>query len=310
MTPSNFLFIILTIHSFSISLPTTTFTLINKCHFTVWPAVLSNAGHPPLPTTGFELPTATSHSIQSPPGWSGRFWGRTGCLFDSSNKGSCTTGDCGSGKLECAGKSESPPATLAEFSLAGGEGNKLDFYDVSLVDGYNLAMLVEGGKGRCAPAGCAVDLNQRCPAELRVGEGETTACRSACEAFRRPEYCCSGEFASPSVCRPTAYSQLFKGACPKAYSYAFDDSSSTFTCADAGEFTVTFCPDGTPSQKSSKSPQNNPTATTGRGVPLDNNSWLASLASGSSSSQKMGMNSPLLIFVLSCSLSLLLMFFS
>jgi Thaumatin family len=72
----------------------------------------------------------------APSGWSGRFWGRSGCSFDSSGRGSCSTGDCGSGEIECKGAGAAPPATLIEFTLDGSD-NK-DFYDVSLVDGYNL----------------------------------------------------------------------------------------------------------------------------------------------------------------------------
>ncbi|XP_026378324.1 thaumatin-like protein 1 [Papaver somniferum] len=49
-------------------------------------------------------------------------------------------GDCGSGQIEYAGGGVAPPATLAEFTLNGSGG--LYFYHVSLVDGYNLQMLV------------------------------------------------------------------------------------------------------------------------------------------------------------------------
>lgn len=222
-----------------------TFTFVNKCENTVWPGILANAGSPKLDSTGFELPTATSRSFQAPTGWSGRFWGRTGCNFADSGLGYCTTGDCGSGGVECDGAGAEPPATLAEFTL--GTGGQ-DFYDVSLVDGYNLPMLVEvsGGSGLCASTGCIVDLNQVCPAELKVGNGD--ACKSACEAFRSPEYCCSGAYGSPSTCKPTIYSQMFKSACPRSYSYAYDDPTSTFTCSGA-DYTITFCPT-TPSQKS------------------------------------------------------------
>lgn len=215
-----------------------TFTFVNKCENTVWPGILANAGTPNLDSTGFELPTATSRSFQAPTGWSGRFWGRTGCNFADSELGYCATGDCGSGSVECNGAGAEPPATLAEFTLGSGSQ---DFYDVSLVDGYNLPILVEvsGGSGLCAATGCVVDLNQVCPAELKVGNGD--ACRSACEAFRSPEYCCSGAYGSPSTCKPTVYSQMFKMACPRSYSYAYDDPTSTFTCSGA-DYTITFCP--------------------------------------------------------------------
>ncbi|TKY65677.1 Thaumatin protein 1 [Spatholobus suberectus] len=73
-----------------------------------------------------------------------------------------------SGKVECVGGAR-PPATLAEFTLKCADG--LDFYNVSLVDGYNLPMLIvaKGGtRGGCSATGCLVDLNGGCPAELRV----------------------------------------------------------------------------------------------------------------------------------------------
>ncbi|XP_059654010.1 thaumatin-like protein 1 [Cornus florida] len=236
-----------------------TFTFVNKCEYTVWPGILANAGSPTLDSTGFELPEDTSRSFQAPTGWSGRFWGRTGCNFDGSESGSCATGDCGSGQVECNGAGAAPPATLAEFTL--GTGGQ-DFYDVSLVDGYNLPVIVEvsgGGSGMCASTGCVTDLNLQCPAELRVGDGE--ACKSACEAFGTPEYCCSGAYSSPATCKPSVYSEMFKSACPRSYSYAYDDPTSTFTCADA-DYTVTFCP-SMPSQKSSKDPSPGTTTTDG-----------------------------------------------
>ncbi|KAH7669012.1 Thaumatin family protein [Dioscorea alata] len=263
----------------------TTFTFTNKCANTVWPGALSNSGSAPLETTGFELTPGSSRAIQAPTGWSGRFFARTGCTFDSTNHGSCATADCGSNQIECNGAGAAPPATLAEFTLAGPSSSK-DFYDVSLVDGYNVAMLVEPSDG-CSATGCAVDLNRRCPAELRVGQGEAQACRSACEAFGTPEYCCKGEYANPSTCRPSVYSEMFKSACPRSYSYAFDDPTSTFTCSSPADYTITFCPDSTPSQKSTKDATTTTAASEPKtkGVVLEGEgggeSWLASLAIGS-----------------------------
>jgi hypothetical protein len=116
------------------------FKIVNKCRRTIWPGLLSGSGTAQLPTTGFALKSGKSRTISIPKSWSGRMWGRTHCGRDSTGKFSCLTGDCGSGTLECAGSGAKPPATLAEFTLNGADG--LDFYDVSLVDGYNLPMLV------------------------------------------------------------------------------------------------------------------------------------------------------------------------
>lgn len=228
------------------------FTLTNNCAYTVWPGVLSGAGTSALSSTGFALQKDESKTLSAPSGWSGRFWGRTLCSEDSSGKFSCVTGDCGSGKLECAGTA-TPPATLAEFTLDGAGGQ--DFYDVSLVDGYNLPMLVvpQSGSGNCSITGCVVDLNGVCPTELKLlstDKSDAVACKSACEAFGDPQYCCSGEYGNPNTCKPTSYSQLFKQACPRAYSYAYDDGTSTFTCTSA-DYVITFCPSLSTSQKSS-----------------------------------------------------------
>jgi len=227
-----------------------TFTFVNKCDYTVWPGIL---GTPQLASTGFELAKGGSRSFQAPTGWSGRFWGRTGCQFDNSGRGTCATADCGSGEVDCNGAGASPPATLAEFTLGTGS---MDYYDVSLVDGYNLPMMVaaRGGSGSCATTGCGEDLNRRCPSELRVEGGD--ACQSACGAFGKPEYCCNGAFGNPSTCKPSTYSEIFKSVCPKAYSYAYDDATSTFTCSGA-DYTITFCP-SSPRKKKLKKKKKKP----------------------------------------------------
>uniref|UniRef100_A0ACD5ZFP3 Uncharacterized protein n=1 Tax=Avena sativa TaxID=4498 RepID=A0ACD5ZFP3_AVESA len=231
-----------------------TFTVTNGCGYTVWPGILSNAGVPPPSTTGFVLSPGQTRPVAVADGWSGRIWGRTLCgQTPSTGSFACATGDCGSGSVECSGRGAAPPATLAEFTLASAASEN-DFYDVSLVDGYNVPVLVAPASAAvngssCHPTGCPADLNASCPPELRVvaSSGATVACRSACEAFGTAEYCCSGAHATPATCPPTAYSRFFKASCPLAYSYAYDDATSTFTCAgavDGGGYDVVFCPGG------------------------------------------------------------------
>ncbi|RZC87125.1 hypothetical protein C5167_042056 [Papaver somniferum] len=237
----------------------TTFTFTNYCSYTVWPGLLASAGSPPLETTGFVLQKGESKSIPAPTSWSGRFWGRTVCSqYSTTGKFTCVTGDCGSGQIECAGGGATPPATLAEFTLNDSGG--LDFYDVSLVDGYNLQMLVvpkdgSAGTGNCNTTGCLVDLNGMCPTELKVLSSDSStpnvACKSACEAFGEDQYCCRGAYANPDTCHPSSYSEIFKHACPRAYSYAYDDGTSTFTCASSqSDYLITFCQPSANSQKS------------------------------------------------------------
>lgn len=226
----------------------TTFTVTNQCSYTVWPGILSGAGTPHIPETGFIIQPGQSTSIAVPVSWSGRLWGRTLCTTDSNTTGtfSCVTGDCGSGNLQCSGSGATPPATLAEFTLNGAGG--FDYYDVSLVDGFNIPMMIapQGGTGQnCSVTDCSADLNKACPTELQVAkqvnDGNILACKSACLAFGEPQYCCSGAFSTPDKCKPNSYSLSFKNACPKAYSYAYDDGTSTFTCMKA-DYVITFCP--------------------------------------------------------------------
>ncbi|XP_008788393.2 thaumatin-like protein 1b [Phoenix dactylifera] len=279
-----------------------TFTLTNNCEYTVWPGLLSGAGTAPLETTGFALEKGASQTLNVPSKWSGRIWGRALCSTDSTTgKFTCVTGDCGSGTVQCSGSGATPPATLAEFTLDGSGG--MDFYDVSLVDGYNLPMLVTpqdaSAGGNCSPTGCLVDLNGVCPSDLKVlasadGGSESVACKSACDAFGSPQYCCSGAYGSPNTCKPSSYSQFFKNACPRAYSYAFDDSTSTFTCNNAN-YLITFCPD-TASQKSAGE---NPAAAAG--LPVINNTMVFQSGDQASGSRTRAALLPMLLAVLAAS---------
>ncbi|XP_010272861.1 PREDICTED: pathogenesis-related protein 5 [Nelumbo nucifera] len=209
------------------------FTIVNYCKETIWPGITPgdnfNGG-------GFVLKPGQSMVFTAPVGWSGRIWGRTGCNFDKNGNGSCLTGSCGN-TLKCSASGE-PPTSLAEFTLASP-----DFYDVSLVDGFNIPVVITPvkGQGNCSVAGCDGDLRPNCPAELAVkSDGKIVACRSACDVFGTDEYCCKGVYGNPVTCQPTYYSKKFKEACPAAYSYAYDDPTSIFTCSGT-DYIVSFC---------------------------------------------------------------------
>ncbi|XP_027171291.1 thaumatin-like protein 1 [Coffea eugenioides] len=221
------------------------FTFTNNCPYTIWPATVSGGGVAQLPTTGFELPSKSSVSIEVPAQWSGRIWARSFCSNDSSGKFFCKTADCGSGEVSCNGAGAIPPASLAEFTLAANNG--MDFYDVSLVDGFNLPLSItpqSGSGSNCRSTSCPVDLNAICPQELAIRDdsgGAIIGCKSACLAFNQPQFCCTGEFGSPLTCPPTIFSSYFKNQCPQAYSYAYDDLTSTFTCTGGPDYLITFC---------------------------------------------------------------------
>ncbi|XP_059668983.1 thaumatin-like protein 1 [Cornus florida] len=220
-----------------------TFTFTNKCRYTIWPGTLTGRDAQ-LSSTGFELASKASLSLDAPASWSGRFWARAFCSVNASGKFTCQSGDCSSGQISCNGAGGIPPATLVELTLAGYKGK--DFYDISLVDGFNLPVSVTpvGGSDNCNATACPVDVNADCPAELALknSDGATVGCKSACLAFNQSRYCCTGAFGSPDTCPPTDYSKYMKGKCPQAYSYAYDDKTSTFTCSGGPNYVITFCP--------------------------------------------------------------------
>jgi hypothetical protein len=229
------------------------FTFINQCPQTVWVGSLNSTAKDALPSEGgWKLQAGQSKTIAIADQWSGRFWGRSGCKFGSQDLVGCTTGDCGS-REKCSGIGGRTPASLAEFTLQGSGGQ--DFYDLSLVDGYNLPMKVapkpgtfsksdQKNKYECGIAECQQDLNTLCPPELQMKDflGTVVGCLSACEKFNTDQYCCRNAYGTPEKCPPTHYSKIFKKACPTAYSYAYDDQSSTFTCKGR-DYEITFCPD-------------------------------------------------------------------
>jgi hypothetical protein len=220
-----------------------TFTLVNQTGQTIWPGVAGNS----IPNGGgWELAAGATSSFSVPPNWSGRIWARTYCNFDSSGSGSCETGDCGAG-LACNGNAGQASATLAEFTLGG--GTAADFYDVSLVDAFNLPMTITAqGGSACATAGCSTNLLTDCPSSLQDvdSSGNVVACLSACSKFGGDEACCTGAANSPSTCNPAAApvdsASYFKSGCPDAYSYAYDTVTAAFSCSGASGYVITFMP--------------------------------------------------------------------
>ncbi|XP_051131594.1 thaumatin-like protein 1 [Andrographis paniculata] len=217
----------------------TEFTVKNNCGYKIWAATQTGTG-PQIPT-GFELPPKASNTLTVTPPWSGRLWARTQCSGPSGAL-VCNTGDCTTGKIECNSPGGKPPASLVEYTLAGAD--QKDFYDISLVDGFNVPVSVQPTGPNCPTTSCSSNVNSACPNELalRGDDGAVIGCRSACTVFQQPQYCCTGSYGSPTTCRPTNYSMIFKKQCPQAYSYAYDDSSGIFTCPTGGNYVITFCP--------------------------------------------------------------------
>ncbi|KAJ4801546.1 hypothetical protein LUZ62_052792 [Rhynchospora pubera] len=217
--------------------------LVNHCAQNIWPGVQGTGGQPTPNLGGFHLGPMKEASFDVPFGWSGRVWARQGCFFDTYGNGTCQTGDCG-GQLHCNGLGATPPATMVEMAF-GTQNSSLNYYDVSLVDGFNIPVLTSpiGGQLGCRVAGCEADLNVCCPSRFVVksSDGKVVGCMSACLALRTDKYCCTGQYGSPDKCKPTLFSHLFKSICPRAYSFAFDDRTSLNVCK-ATRYLITFCP--------------------------------------------------------------------
>ena len=224
-------------------------TFVNQMSQTIWVAAAPNSATP-LAATGWVLPAGQSVTITTPNNLNTRFWGRTGCVFDSAGVGHCQTGDCG-GLFQCKGWG-TIPATLAEVNFDAWDS--LDFYDVSMVDGSNLPMYINttsssGGtvdpisSDGCVPAGCTKPVV--CPSILDVKVGSTVVgCISACARLDTDQLCCRGQYSSRAACNPTTwpvdYAAVFKRAEPYAYSYVDDDATSVFTCKGVCDYRITF----------------------------------------------------------------------
>ncbi len=181
---------------------TRNFTIQNRCDKTLWIGLIAEATAD-LTGDGFPLDQGTTVLYEIPGEWkSGRIWGRTECTFDSSGKGSCLTGDCG-GQAKCF-VSGSAPATLAEFTLSNSSAD-VDWYDMSLVDGFNQPLQIAPVPGTntpdptdefsCGCPGCTGDINQCCPTDNSainsifgnglelIENGEVVGCYNGCGAI-------------------------------------------------------------------------------------------------------------------------------
>lgn len=176
---------------------------------------------------------------------SARAWGRTACVGDV-----------------CAADGNEGRGTLVQMNFPA---DGTDFYDVSLVDGFNVPMAmipvptgssVEGEP--CRAASCAADLTVVCPAALvRYDEaGQVAYCASSCRAcdpcldcsdcadLGNPacvgcdgfaDVCCTGQ-----ACQANEHTMLWKSLCPDAITFPAD--AGGLTCTQRTDFDVVYCP--------------------------------------------------------------------
>lgn len=204
----------------------------NNCPTTITVGVLTNGVSSGAPEMSFDLTQGASNSFSKPDAWGGRVWGRYMC-----------SGSAGKDLSQCGVPGASNPASLAEFFFNGVGGK--DFYDISLVDGFNIPMNIVPSGGAppsgysCGSPKCHIT---SCPKEFSVldSTGNVISCQSDCSKTGSAQDCCTGAHSTPDACKASQNAAAVKQACPDAYSFAYDDQDSTYECA-AESFTVNFC---------------------------------------------------------------------
>ncbi|KAL9236695.1 hypothetical protein vseg_011331 [Gypsophila vaccaria] len=254
--PQLFCLLILLLHILLFSGEGRTLTITNSCNYTVWPSIFTT-GEASISKvdSGFALLEDESRVVNVQNTWNGKVWGRTLCSTDKSTGNFlCQTGDCATGNIECDGGSTSDPVTLVEISLNVTSDN--DFYDVSVVDGYNLpimvAPIVERGAG-CDITGCVFDLRKSCVAELAVlsnapnSNSSIIGCKGLCQVDKN---CCNSKADCPGS-NSSLSPLLYQKPCPRAFSFAIgDEEAATFVCdgSKVSTYNITFCPSATMSR--------------------------------------------------------------
>lgn len=207
-------------------------TVQNNCGNVVTVGVLTNGVSSGSAEQSFDLTSGASNSFTKSDTWGGRVWGRYQC-----------SGSAGKDVTNCGVPGATNPATLAEFFFKGSNGR--DYYDISLVDGYNIQMSItptDGGSASgytCGAPSCSMG---SCPSDMAVTDstGNVMSCMSSCSKTGSAQDCCSGSYNSPESCSPSSDALQVKSQCPDAYSFAYDDQKSTFEC-EATSYTVSFC---------------------------------------------------------------------
>jgi hypothetical protein len=188
----------------------------NHCTYTVWADAIPISTMPnnkPL-----KLESGQAFQLTWPQtGWSGRIWGRTRC--SPAADGSIPFGNCIADTLNAN--------SLIELTMGDP-----DFYDISLVDGFNAPIgLIVIGQAlnpadiyNCGSPVCAKDLLRDCPAsqQRKDSTGNTIACRNGQNL---------GDV-----------TRWFKARCPTSSTYPSYDSTGKFTCRGYPSYTVSFCP--------------------------------------------------------------------
>uniref|UniRef100_A0A914I1B3 Uncharacterized protein n=1 Tax=Globodera rostochiensis TaxID=31243 RepID=A0A914I1B3_GLORO len=175
--------------------------------------------------------------------------------------------DCNNDEVKhyCDVQAAQPPTSLFEMTFKNGQSleEKVQFYDVSLVDGFNVPISVFVKD--CPGVNISKNYNfnsllNALPAEMKdltYNSGQDlVGVKSVCGAFDTDAVCCRNAYNLPGTCKPDtdhgweqkqidAYN-VMRAAFPDAYNYAYDDQSATKVCKGATDFHIGICTQMTP----------------------------------------------------------------
>jgi hypothetical protein len=255
-------------------------TFKNNCAVPIWLELENNSDTPgrivlpqtPPAGTANILPLAAGEgpvTVTIPPvGWAGRFVPKLGC--DPQTGNTCQGGQA---LNPCpAGGCQPPATTKLEFNYANLATSRDSWYDISLVDGYNLAARITPSgpqSGSCTTTSCSLSL-AACPTNeigglgslLYAANGTPLWCYSPCDKWTFPTFgglgksnqiepgsafCCPNPPVSSEECNAgkvvqTQFVTTVRRDCPSAYSFAFDDEGGNHNCPTTTVFDVVLCP--------------------------------------------------------------------
>ncbi|CAM6047960.1 unnamed protein product [Sphagnum compactum] len=191
----------------------TQINIINQCSQTISACQSDSGGQ----ITSYALGSGASQLIDVGTTWTGGvIWGYPG--------GSADATDCNNAK---------PQADLAEFNTNSGFNN-LDFYDISVVNAYNLPLEIAPTSPvtvsgtTCGSPSCRINnLNSFCQPPNTLTGAPGDGC-----------YNVDG----PNTGSPTPGTTPFANACPEAISYTSDTGGKVYGCATGTNYEVVFCP--------------------------------------------------------------------
>ncbi|KAF7363779.1 Thaumatin-like protein [Mycena sanguinolenta] len=237
-------------------------TVKNACPYTVWPAIYTSLGAQPSQPNGWVAPANTSVTFTVPDLWVSIHWpvlyqteaklNRTVAFGDAATVISLST--LGQTRALLA---DAPEASCARALFIFNSASPQDYYDISLIVGYNVPMRIDN-HAACGNPSCPVNLNPSCPTAQKGPFDPTTGaalgCTSACELDKahglgaNSTNCCTGMYNTPSTCPSSNVTNYnyYKSNCVNTYAYPFDESSGTasWTCStlQKAAYTITFCP--------------------------------------------------------------------